>query len=180
MLTDSKAFSGFSVDDPEKARAFYEETLGLPVTLIEGARGSMLRLTLGSGAEVFVYTKPDHAPAAFTVLNFPVPDIEAAVDDLASRGVTFQRYEGMPFDERGIMTGGGPADRLVHRPGGQRLLRDAAGLNARADGRPSRDGRRSRSIRRAPACRSVPATGRRPTPRRSSAAPAGRGRRRRR
>lgn len=118
MLTDSKAFSGFSVDDPEKARAFYEQTLGLPVTLVEGARGSMLRLTLGSGADVFVYTKPGHTPASFTVLNFPVPDIEAAVDDLASRGVTFQRYEGMPFDERGIMTGGGPLIAWFTDPAG--------------------------------------------------------------
>ena len=118
MLTDSPAFSGFSVDDPEKARAFYEETLGLPVTVVEGARGSALRLRLGSGADVFVYTKPDHTPAAFTVLNFPVPDITATVDRLASRGVTFQRYEGMPFDERGIMTGGGPLLAWVTDPAG--------------------------------------------------------------
>src|SRR5215218_8961134 len=108
MLSDSPAFSGFSVDDPMKARAFYEETLGLRVSVADGPRGSMLRLHLGSGAEVLVYTKPDHRPAEFTVLNFPVADIEAAVDELAGRGVTFQRYEGMPFDERGIMTGGGP------------------------------------------------------------------------
>ena len=118
MLTDSPAFSGFAVDDPHKARAFYAETLGLPVTLVEGARGSMLRLRLGSGADVFVYTKPDHTPAAFTVLNFPVPDIEAAVDELASRGVTFQRYEGMQFDERGIMTGGGPLIAWFTDPAG--------------------------------------------------------------
>jgi predicted enzyme related to lactoylglutathione lyase len=118
VLTDSLAFSGFSVGDPEKARSFYQDVLGLPVTVIEGARGSMLRLTLGSGAEVFVYTKPDHTPASFTVLNFPVPDIAAAVDDLASRGVTFQRYEGMPFDERGIMTGGGPLIAWFTDPAG--------------------------------------------------------------
>jgi len=118
MLTDSPAFSGFAVDDPHTARAFYAETLGLPVTLVEGARGSMLRLRLGSGADVFVYTKPDHTPAAFTVLNFPVPDIEAAVDELTSRGVTFQRYEGMQFDERGIMTGGGPLIAWFTDPAG--------------------------------------------------------------
>ena len=116
MLADSPAFSGFSVDDSDAARTFYEETLGLPVAVIEGPRGNSLRLSLGSGAEVFVYTKPDHTPAAFTVLNFPVPDIAAAVDDLASRGVVFQRYEGMPFDERGIMTGGGPPVSLFHGP----------------------------------------------------------------
>jgi catechol 2,3-dioxygenase-like lactoylglutathione lyase family enzyme len=118
MLADSPAFSGFSVDDAAKARAFYEDTLGLPVTVIEGPRGSMLRLRLGSGAEVFVYTKPNHTPAEFTVLNFPVPDIHAAVDDLAGRGVTFQRYEGMPFDERGIMTGGGPLIAWFTDPAG--------------------------------------------------------------
>ena len=118
MLTDSPAYSGFSVDDAERARAFYEETLGLPVTLVEGARGSMLRLRLGSGAEVFVYTKDDHIPASFTVLNFPVPDIAATVDGLAERGVVFQRYEGMPFDERGVMTGGGPLIAWFTDPAG--------------------------------------------------------------
>ena len=118
MLADSPAFSGFSVDDPGKARSFYEETLGLPVTPVEGARGSMLRLKLGSGADVLVYTKDDHTPASFTVLNFPVPDIEATVDALAARGITFQRYEGMPFDERGIMRGGGPLIAWFRDPAG--------------------------------------------------------------
>ena len=118
MLTDSPAFSGFSVDDPERARAFYEDTLGLRVSVIEGPRGSMLRLHLGSGADVFVYSKPDHTPAAFTVLNFPVPDVAAAVDELAAKGVTFQRYEGMPFDERGIMIGGGPLIAWFTDPAG--------------------------------------------------------------
>jgi catechol 2,3-dioxygenase-like lactoylglutathione lyase family enzyme len=121
MLSDSPAFSGFSVDDPEKARAFYEGTLGLRVSVVEGDRGSMLRLHLGSGAEVFVYTKPDHTPAEFTVLNFPVPDIAVAVDELTARGVTFQRYEGMPFDERGIMTGGGPLIAWFTDPAGNVL-----------------------------------------------------------
>ena len=118
MLTDSPAYSGFSVNDADRARAFYEDTLGLPVTPVEGARGSMLRLKLGSGAEVFVYTKDDHTPATFTVLNFPVPDIAATVDELTSRGVTFERYEGMPFDERGIMTGGGPLIAWFTDPAG--------------------------------------------------------------
>ena len=118
MLTDSPAFSGFSVDDLARARAFYEEVLGLRVSEIEGPRGSMLRLHLGSGGEVLVYAKPDHTPAAFTVLNFPVPDVRAAVDELTSRGVGFQRYEGMPFDERGIMTGGGPLIAWFTDPAG--------------------------------------------------------------
>ena len=118
MLTDSPAFSGFSVDDPDKARRFYEETLGLRVSVVEGDRGSMLRLHLGSGADVLVYTKPGHVPAEFTVLNFPVADVPSAVDELTSRGVTFERYEGMPFDERGIMTGGGPLIAWFTDPAG--------------------------------------------------------------
>jgi len=118
VLTDSPAFSGFAVDDPDKARHFYEDTLGLRVSVVEGARGSMLRLNLGSGADVLVYTKPDHVPAAFTVLNFPVRDVPAAVDELTSRGVTFERYEGMPFDERGVMIGGGPLIAWFTDPAG--------------------------------------------------------------
>jgi catechol 2,3-dioxygenase-like lactoylglutathione lyase family enzyme len=118
MLSDSPAFSGFAVDDPEAARRFYEETLGLRVKVVEGPRGSSLQLQLGSGAEVFVYTKPDHTPAEFTVLNFPVSDIAATVDELTGRGVEFRRYEGMPFDERGIMTGGGPLIAWFTDPAG--------------------------------------------------------------
>ena len=121
MLTDSPAFSGFSVDDPDKARRFYEETLGLRVSVVEGDRGSMLRLHLGSGADVLVYTKPGHVPAEFTVLNFPVADVPSAVDELTSRGVTFERYEGMPFDERGVMIGGGPLIAWFTDPAGNVL-----------------------------------------------------------
>jgi predicted enzyme related to lactoylglutathione lyase len=118
MFTDSPAFSGFAVDDMDRARTFYEQTLGLRLTVVEGERGSMLRLHLGTGAEVFVYGKPGHTPAEFTVLNFPVPDIAAAVDELTARGVTFQRYPGMPFDDRGIMTGGGPLIAWFTDPAG--------------------------------------------------------------
>jgi catechol 2,3-dioxygenase-like lactoylglutathione lyase family enzyme len=118
VLTDSPAFSGFAVDDPDKARRFYEDTLGLRVSVVEGARGSMLRLHLGSGADVLVYTKPGHVPAEFTVLNFPVADVPAAVDELTSRGVTFERYEGLPFDERGVMIGGGPLIAWFTDPAG--------------------------------------------------------------
>ena len=107
MLTDSPAFSGFSANDLEKARSFYEDTLGLRVTVM-AEMGGMLRLHLGGDTEVLVYPKPDHTPATFTVLNFPVPDVEQTVDQLAARGVRFERYEGFDQDEKGIARGQGP------------------------------------------------------------------------
>ncbi len=101
MFKNSQAFSGFSVDDIDAAKKFYGETLGLPV---EEQGGMGLELTLGSGAKVFVYPKPNHQPATFTILNFPVEDVDAAVDELASKGMQFERYdEGMmKTDEKGI------------------------------------------------------------------------------
>ena len=114
MLADSKALSGFAVDDIEKARAFYTDVLGLEV---EKANG-MLTLHLGGGTNVLVYPKPGHVPASYTVLNFPVPDIEAAVDELTARGVQFQRYENPPTDERGIMRAGGPLIAWFPDPAG--------------------------------------------------------------
>jgi predicted enzyme related to lactoylglutathione lyase len=107
VLTDSPAFSGFSANDLEKARSFYEDTLGLRVTVMP-EMGGLLRLHLGGGTEVLVYPKPDHTPATFTVLNFPVPDVEQTVDQLAARGVRFERYEGFDQDEKGIARGQGP------------------------------------------------------------------------
>jgi predicted enzyme related to lactoylglutathione lyase len=107
MLTDSPAFSGFSASDLDRAKSFYEDTLGLRVTAMP-EMGGMLRLHLGGGAEVLVYPKADHTPATFTVLNFPVPDVEKAVDELAARGVQFERYEGFDQDEKGIARGQGP------------------------------------------------------------------------
>jgi catechol 2,3-dioxygenase-like lactoylglutathione lyase family enzyme len=89
MLADSPAFSGFSVNDPEAARRFYEDTLGLRVSNVPDM-GGLLRLHLGGGTEVLVYAKDDHTPASFTVLNFPVPDIERAVEELTGRGVRFE------------------------------------------------------------------------------------------
>jgi catechol 2,3-dioxygenase-like lactoylglutathione lyase family enzyme len=101
MLTTVDGFSGFSVDDIDAALAFYRDTLGLDATRNEmGA----LELTAG-GAHVFVYPKPDHVPASFTVLNLVVPDIDAAVDELEAEGVVMERYAGMPQDERGVMRG---------------------------------------------------------------------------
>lgn len=108
MLKDSQAFSGFSVDDLAKAKQFYSETLGLRVTE-EGEMG--LRLHLGTGTEVFVYPKPNHQPATFTILNFPVKDIDAAVDELARHGVQFEHYDYpmLRTDEKGISRSDDPA-----------------------------------------------------------------------
>jgi predicted enzyme related to lactoylglutathione lyase len=119
MLKDSKAFSGFSVDDIPRAKAFYGDSLGLEVTEANG----MLTLHLGSGGTVLVYPKPNHEPASFTVLNFPVDDIEAAVDALAERGVEFQHYEGtdLQTDPTGIFRGGGPLIAWFTDPAGNVL-----------------------------------------------------------
>jgi len=118
MLGDSEAVSGFSVDDVEAAKAFYGETLGL--RLERGGPGFTLHLA--GGGTVLVYGKgADHAPATFTVLNFPVPDIEAAVDGLVARGVEFERYDGFDHDERGIMNGPGPRIAWFEDPAGNVL-----------------------------------------------------------
>ena len=97
-LAGALAFSGFSVDDLAAAREFYAGVLGLDVSEANG----LLTLQLGAGREVLVYPKPNHAAATFTILNFPVPDIDGAVDDLAARGVRFERYEGFSQDDKGI------------------------------------------------------------------------------
>jgi catechol 2,3-dioxygenase-like lactoylglutathione lyase family enzyme len=100
MFEDAKrAYGGFAVDDIEKARAFYGDTLGLTVEEIPPG----LRLTLPGGNDVLVYHKPDFEPATYTTLNFEVPDAEAAVDALASKGVQMERYEGFDQDEKGIV-----------------------------------------------------------------------------
>src|SRR3989442_13849962 len=89
MLTKSKAFSGFSVNDLPKDQAFYTKTLGLEVSEAHG----MLRLHLAGGGTVLVYPKPNHTPATFTILNFPVDDVDKAVDELTRRGVRFEHYD---------------------------------------------------------------------------------------
>lgn len=104
MVTALNAFSGFSVNDIEAARAFYGETLGLDVR--SNPMGA-LDLHVGGGSPVFIYPKEDHVPATFTILNLIVADIGAAVDELVAAGVVFERYDSMPGvqDERGIMRG---------------------------------------------------------------------------
>ncbi|MFF3397649.1 VOC family protein [Streptomyces sp. NPDC002659] len=121
MLTNSKAFSGFAVNDLQKAKEFYGQTLGLRVTEETGPPGGMLTLHLGSGAQIFVYPKPNHVAANFTVLNFPVPDIDEAVDELAGRGVTFERYAGFDQDEKGVMRAEGPPIAWFTDPSGNTL-----------------------------------------------------------
>ncbi|MGY1814904.1 VOC family protein [Blastococcus sp. SYSU D00820] len=120
VLSDSRAFSGFSVDDVERARRFYTEVLGLRMSVVEGM-GGIARLHLAGGVEVLVYAKADHRPATYTVLNFPVPDIEAAVTELEGRGVEFLHYDDPPTDERGIMRAGGPLIAWFADPAGNVL-----------------------------------------------------------
>ncbi|THA86219.1 VOC family protein [Streptomyces sp. A0592] len=118
MLEDSKAFSGFSVDSIDTAKDFYGSTLGLRVSEDNG----MLSLHLGGGADVLVYPKDNHTPASFTVLNFPVPDIDRAVDDLGARGVDFERYDGFGQDAKGISRNeGGPPIAWFKDPAGNVL-----------------------------------------------------------
>ena len=119
MFASTRAYSGFSVDDIPAALQFYGETLGLEVTEEHG----MLTLHIAGDRPTLVYPKPNHAAASYTVLNFPVNDIERAVDELASRGVQFQRYEGTPgeTDERGIFRKGGPLIAWFTDPAGNIL-----------------------------------------------------------
>jgi predicted enzyme related to lactoylglutathione lyase len=98
MLETSRAFSGFSADDIAKAKQFYAETLGIWVSEENG----MLTLHLAGDRDTLIYPKDDHTPATFTVLNFPVADIDVAVDELTRRGVAFERYEGFSQDGKGI------------------------------------------------------------------------------
>ncbi|MGK5627665.1 VOC family protein [Streptomyces sp. URMC 123] len=117
MFTDTKAFSGFSVNDLEKAKEFYGEVLGLRVTEEYG----MLTLRLAGGTDVLVYPKDDHTPASFTILNFPVDDIDRAVDALVERGVAMERYEGFPQDEKGVFREEGPYIAWFKDPAGNVL-----------------------------------------------------------
>jgi catechol 2,3-dioxygenase-like lactoylglutathione lyase family enzyme len=119
MLAQSKAFSGFAVDDLEKARDFYGETLGLDVELIE--EPGLLNIHLAGGRDTLAYPKPDFEPATYTILNFPVDDVGAAVDELTARGVSFERYDGFEQDEKGIAHGPGPEIAWFKDPAGNIL-----------------------------------------------------------
>jgi catechol 2,3-dioxygenase-like lactoylglutathione lyase family enzyme len=120
MLAESKAFNGFAVDDLAKAQEFYGGTLGLDAELVDGGPG-LMTLHLAGGRDTFVYLKPDFEPATYTILNFPVDDIDAVVEDLASRGVAFERYDGMEQDDKGIARGPGPEIAWFKDPAGNVL-----------------------------------------------------------
>lgn len=119
MLRESRAFSGFSVDDIQKAKEFYSQTLGLKLSESDG----LLHLHLAGGATVLVYPKPNHSPASFTILNFPVGNVDEAVDQLTKRGVRFEIYDDryLKTDEKGVFRGGGPVIAWFKDPAGNIL-----------------------------------------------------------
>ena len=117
MLGESKAFSGFAVDDLEKAKAFYEDVLGLTTSEEHG----LMTLHLAGDRPTLVYPKPDHEPATYTILNFPVEDIDTAVDALMERGVAFEIYEQSGQDEKGVMRQYGPPIAWFRDPAGNIL-----------------------------------------------------------
>jgi catechol 2,3-dioxygenase-like lactoylglutathione lyase family enzyme len=119
MLENSEAFSGFAVPDLEQAKQFYGETLGLKVTDLD--EDVLLQLELAGGRNVLLYVKPDHAPSNYTILNFPVDDIDAVVDGLAERGVQFERYDDFDQDDKGIFRGEGPLIAWFKDPAGNIL-----------------------------------------------------------
>ncbi|GAA3987696.1 VOC family protein [Mucilaginibacter dorajii] len=118
MLKESKAFGGFSVNDTAKAKEFYSNVLGLDVK--DEAMGGVISIQLAGGNYIIAYPKPNHVPATFTILNFPVPDVEKAVDELTQRGVKFIIYneENFKTDDKGIFRGGGPVIAWFADPAG--------------------------------------------------------------
>ena len=120
MFANTRAYSGFAVDDIQKAREFYGETLGLNISVMSEENG-LMSLDLAGDRNTLVYQKPDFIPATYTILNFPVDNIEEAVDELAGRGVRFERYDGFEQDEKGIARGPGPAIAWFKDPAGNIL-----------------------------------------------------------
>jgi catechol 2,3-dioxygenase-like lactoylglutathione lyase family enzyme len=116
MFKPNGWFSTYAVKDTEKARAFYGDTLGLDVR--DGREAGLLELHLGDGGPVILYPKPDHVPATFTVLNFVVSDVSAAVDELSAVGIPTLRYPGVEQDAKGIVRGQGPTIAWFADPDG--------------------------------------------------------------
>jgi len=120
MFENTKAYNGFAVDDVHKARDFYAEVLGVKAQVLDEENG-LMSLGLGGDPDTLVYQKPDFTPATYTILNFPVDDIDAAVDGLAERGIGFERYEGFDQDDKGIARGPGPQIAWFKDPAGNIL-----------------------------------------------------------
>jgi catechol 2,3-dioxygenase-like lactoylglutathione lyase family enzyme len=117
VFADTKAFSGFAVDDVQQAREFYGQTLGIRTSEENG----LLTLHLAGDRDTIAYPKPGHTPADYTILNFPVDDIDRAVQELTARGVTMERYDGFEQDEKGVSRGGGPYIAWFKDPAGNVL-----------------------------------------------------------
>ena len=120
MFENTKAYSGFAVDDVGKAREFYGETLGLKLAVLDEENG-LMSLDLAGDRTTLVYAKPDFVPASYTILNFAVDDVDKAVDELASRGVSFERYDAFEQDDKGISRGDGPYIAWFKDPAGNIL-----------------------------------------------------------
>jgi predicted enzyme related to lactoylglutathione lyase len=120
VFADTKAYSGFAVDDLGRAREFYGETLGIKTEILDEENG-LMTLHLAGDRPTLVYQKPDHEPAGYTILNFPVADVDKAVDELAARGVSFERYNAFDQDEKGIAHGPGPVVAWFKDPAGNVL-----------------------------------------------------------
>lgn len=120
MFGNTKAYSGFAVDDLEQAQRFYGGTLGLKTSVLDEENGLMM-LHLAGDRDTLVYRKADFTPATYTILNFAVDDVEQAVDELAARGVRFERYDGFEQDEKGIVRGAGPRIAWFTDPAGNIL-----------------------------------------------------------
>jgi len=120
MFANTKAFHGFAVDDLDAAQRFYGETLGLKTTVLDEEHG-LLTLHLADDSGTLIYEKPDHTPATYTILNFSVDDVDEAVDELASRGVRFETYDGIDQDQKGIARGAGPYVAWFKDPAGNIL-----------------------------------------------------------
>ena len=120
MFANTKATNGFAVDDIDAAKRFYGETLGLGVKVLSEEFG-VTSIQLAGGRDTLVYAKPDFVPATYTILNFEVDDVDAAVDELASKGVSTERYEGFEQDEKGIARGQGPDIAWFKDPAGNIL-----------------------------------------------------------
>jgi predicted enzyme related to lactoylglutathione lyase len=120
MFANTKATNGFAVDDIEAAKKFYGETLGLGVTVLSEEFG-VTSIQLAGGRDTLVYAKPDFVPATYTILNFEVDDVDSAVDELSTKGVEFERYEGFEQDEKGIARGPGPSIAWFKDPAGNIL-----------------------------------------------------------